>query len=106
MDPGTVIETDAPVPAFRPFQFSGPAPDRSARAQPRSDHRFEMDRLLHLADDESTRHVAEARDLSADVLHAWEHSLAAGDAADTNRLVMLAHAIHAAKTRFSVGIIG
>lgn len=106
MDMGRKVETAALVPARRPFECSASAPDRRALAPPRSDHRLEMDRLPHPADDAHTRHVSEARELSADVLHAWEHSLAAGDAADTNRLVSLAHAIRAAESRRGVGIIG
>ena len=106
MDSGPIIETESLVAASRRSEFDVSALDRSALAYPRSHYRPETDRRLHPADDAHTRQVAEPRDVSADVLHAWAHSFATGDAADTNRLVLLAHAIRAAEIRSGVGIIG
>lgn len=117
MDASSIVETGEPVRVPSPddvgvslddIGLDGTGLDGTGTLVPaRNDDQFEMDRLLDRLDGYATGiSIAGVPGLGNDVLRAWEYSLAAGDVASVNRLVVLAHAIRAADNRRVTGMIG
>ncbi len=107
MDLRSVVEATGTLGVLESADREVPMPIPGGLASAGEDYQFDRDRpLVRFAGHSTVASIDVGSRLAADVLRAWEQSLAAGDIASVSRLIVLARTIRVADTRHNIGMIG